>query len=60
MKQIIVIPARMRGTRLPGKPMIDIAGKPMIKHVWDKLTNLIIEEFVKRIKLLKTFVKKII
>tara|TARA_B110000483_G_C18197246_1_gene543580 strand:+ start:1921 stop:2640 length:720 start_codon:yes stop_codon:yes gene_type:complete len=40
MKQIIVIPARMRGTRLPGKPMIDIAGKPMIKHVWDRAINI--------------------
>ena len=36
MKQVIVIPARMKGTRLPGKPLIDINGKPMIKHVWDR------------------------
>ena len=31
---LIVIPARMRATRLPGKPMVDIAGEPMIIHVW--------------------------
>lgn len=36
MKQVIVIPARMKGTRLPGKPLINIDGKPMIKHVWDR------------------------
>jgi 3-deoxy-manno-octulosonate cytidylyltransferase (CMP-KDO synthetase) len=31
---IIVIPARMAATRLPGKPMADINGTPMIIHVW--------------------------
>jgi 3-deoxy-manno-octulosonate cytidylyltransferase (CMP-KDO synthetase) len=30
MKPLIVIPARMAATRLPGKPLADIAGKPMI------------------------------
>jgi 3-deoxy-manno-octulosonate cytidylyltransferase (CMP-KDO synthetase) len=30
---IIIIPARMAATRLPGKPLADIAGKPMIVHV---------------------------
>jgi 3-deoxy-manno-octulosonate cytidylyltransferase (CMP-KDO synthetase) len=33
-RTLIVIPARMRATRLPGKPMLDIAGEPMIVHVW--------------------------
>ncbi len=31
---LIVIPARMQATRLPDKPMADIAGAPMIVHVW--------------------------
>ncbi len=31
---IILIPARMASTRLPGKPLADIAGEPMIVHVW--------------------------
>jgi 3-deoxy-manno-octulosonate cytidylyltransferase (CMP-KDO synthetase) len=31
---IVVIPARMQATRLPGKPMADIHGEPMIVHVW--------------------------
>jgi len=30
---LILIPARMAATRLPGKPLIDIAGQPMIVHV---------------------------
>lgn len=33
---LIVIPARMQATRLPGKPLADIAGKPMIVHVWER------------------------
>lgn len=31
---LIVIPARMHATRLPGKPLADICGQPMIVHVW--------------------------
>ncbi len=31
---IVVIPARMQASRLPGKPMADINGEPMIVHVW--------------------------
>lgn len=30
---LILIPARLAATRLPGKPLADIAGKPMIEHV---------------------------
>jgi 3-deoxy-manno-octulosonate cytidylyltransferase (CMP-KDO synthetase) len=30
---LILIPARMESTRLPGKPLADIAGQPMIVHV---------------------------
>ena len=30
---LIVIPARMASSRLPGKPLLDIAGQPMIVHV---------------------------
>lgn len=35
-KTIIIIPARMASTRLPGKPLADIAGKPMIIHVVER------------------------
>ncbi|HLN22741.1 MAG TPA: 3-deoxy-manno-octulosonate cytidylyltransferase [Patescibacteria group bacterium] len=31
---VVVIPARMHATRLPGKPLADIHGEPMIVHVW--------------------------
>ncbi|MEQ1576772.1 MAG: 3-deoxy-manno-octulosonate cytidylyltransferase [Hyphomicrobium sp.] len=33
-KTLILIPARMQATRLPGKPMALIHGQPMIVHVW--------------------------
>src|SRR5882724_3290431 len=33
MKPIVLIPARMAATRLPGKPLADIAGVPMIVRV---------------------------
>ena len=32
----VVIPARFASTRLPGKPLLDIAGKPMIQHVYER------------------------
>ncbi|WP_029009143.1 3-deoxy-manno-octulosonate cytidylyltransferase [Azospirillum halopraeferens] len=31
---VIIIPARLASARLPGKPLADIAGEPMIVHVW--------------------------
>src|SRR4029453_2547132 len=33
---IVVIPARMASRRLPGKPLADINGLPMIVHVWKR------------------------
>lgn len=35
-QNLIVIPARMQATRLPGKPLAMIAGRPMIVHVWER------------------------
>lgn len=32
----VVIPARYASTRFPGKPLADIAGKPMIQHVYER------------------------
>lgn len=32
----VVIPARFSSTRLPGKPLLDIAGKPMVAHVYER------------------------
>ena len=31
---MILVPARMQSTRLPGKPLADVHGEPMIVHVW--------------------------
>ncbi len=33
MRVVAVIPARMASTRLPGKPLADLVGRPMIEHV---------------------------
>ena len=32
----VVIPSRFASSRLPGKPLLDIAGKPMVQHVWER------------------------
>ena len=37
MKVIAVIPARWKSTRLKGKVLADINGKPMVQHVWNKV-----------------------
>lgn len=39
MKTICVIPARYSSTRLPGKPLKDICGKPMICRVWERASR---------------------
>jgi 3-deoxy-manno-octulosonate cytidylyltransferase (CMP-KDO synthetase) len=36
---VLIIPARMASTRLPGKPLADICGAPMIVHVWRRATE---------------------
>ncbi len=36
MPVVIVIPARFGSSRLPGKPLVDILGKPMIQHVVER------------------------
>ena len=36
MAYTVVIPARYGSTRLPGKPLLDIHGKPMVQHVWEQ------------------------
>lgn len=39
MKVLCVIPARYASTRLPGKPLALIAGKPMIQHVYERASR---------------------
>jgi 3-deoxy-manno-octulosonate cytidylyltransferase (CMP-KDO synthetase) len=36
MRIVGVIPARFKSTRLNGKPLMDILGKPMIQHVYER------------------------
>jgi 3-deoxy-manno-octulosonate cytidylyltransferase (CMP-KDO synthetase) len=36
MKPVVIIPARMASSRLPGKPLADIGGVPMIVRVWTR------------------------
>src|SRR3974390_312545 len=33
---VVVIPSRFRSTRLPGKPLVSLAGKPMVQHVYER------------------------
>lgn len=35
-KTVAIIPARYASTRFPGKPLADIAGKPMVRWVWEQ------------------------
>lgn len=39
MKILALIPARMGSSRFPGKPMIPILGKPMIGHVYERVSQ---------------------
>jgi 3-deoxy-manno-octulosonate cytidylyltransferase (CMP-KDO synthetase) len=39
MNPIVLVPARLAATRLPGKPLADIGGVPMIVHVWRRATE---------------------
>src|SRR5512145_686435 len=36
---VAIIPARFESTRLPGKPLADIDGKPMIQHVYERVSR---------------------
>lgn len=35
-KTAIIIPARWGSSRLPGKPLLELAGKPLVQHVWER------------------------
>lgn len=35
-KVVVVIPARYASTRLPGKPLVPLAGKPMVQRVYER------------------------
>lgn len=40
MKTLVVIPARIGAKRLPQKPLRDLAGRPLIVRVWERVTEM--------------------
>lgn len=42
----VVIPARYASSRLPGKPLLEISGAPMVRHVWERASASGAEEVV--------------
>ena len=36
MKTLVIIPARYKSSRFPGKPLVDILGKTLIQRVWEQ------------------------
>ena len=40
---VIIIPARYKSSRLPGKPLVDIRGKSMIRRTWEQCTHVLPE-----------------
>jgi 3-deoxy-manno-octulosonate cytidylyltransferase (CMP-KDO synthetase) len=46
MKVLALIPARMGSSRFPGKPMANLCGKPMIGHVYERVSRAEILDFV--------------
>jgi len=39
MNAVVIIPARYASTRLPGKPLAEIAGRPLIQHVYERASR---------------------
>jgi 3-deoxy-manno-octulosonate cytidylyltransferase (CMP-KDO synthetase) len=46
MNAVVVIPARFGSTRFPGKPLADLAGKPLIEHVYQRACEAAVEEVI--------------
>lgn len=46
MKFIVIIPARYASTRFPGKPLIDMKGKPMIQRVYEQAKKVLDDVWV--------------
>lgn len=39
MNAVAIIPARWASTRFPGKPLAVLAGKPLVRHVWERCSR---------------------
>jgi 3-deoxy-manno-octulosonate cytidylyltransferase (CMP-KDO synthetase) len=46
MKSVAIIPARYASTRLPGKPLIMIKGKPLIQYVYERVKSSSVEQVI--------------
>lgn len=46
MPAVGIIPARYASTRFPGKPLVEIAGRPMIHHVYERACRAKLEEVI--------------
>ena len=46
MKFIAIIPARYASTRFPAKPLAWLAGKPIVQHVYERVSQVIADTFV--------------
>lgn len=40
VKATVAIPARLGSTRLPGKVLLDLGGKPVVRHVWERVRKM--------------------
>lgn len=65
MKFIGIIPARYESTRFPGKPLVDIKGKPMIQWVYENASKALNEVYVatdddRIVKAIKAFGGKVV
>jgi len=40
VKATVAIPARLGSTRLPGKVLLDLGGKPVVQHVWERVLKM--------------------
>ena len=46
MRTVAIIPARYGSSRFPGKPLALIAGKPMVRHVYERVMSILPEVYV--------------
>lgn len=46
MNIIAIIPARYASTRFPGKPLVELAGKPIVQHVYERVSRIIAHTYV--------------
>jgi 3-deoxy-manno-octulosonate cytidylyltransferase (CMP-KDO synthetase) len=43
---VVVIPARWKSSRFPGKPLADLAGKPVLQHVYERVASTIAPDLI--------------